>query len=117
MRRRTSSRPSSRNATASILVPPRSTPIRTAYNLAVMKQTFIAALCVAAASCAPRASGPTAPDAKTFLDTVSETTLKLGNDASRAGWVQQTYITDDTELLSAQANQAANDAGARFAKE
>jgi peptidyl-dipeptidase A len=82
-----------------------------------MKAMFIAALCVTAASCAPRASGPTAQDAKTFLATVGETTLKLGVDASRAGWVQQTYITDDTELLSAQGNQAANDAGARFAKE
>jgi peptidyl-dipeptidase A len=79
-----------------------------------------AALCVLAAlaiSCAPRASGPTAADVKTFLDTVNDTTLKLGTEANRSGWVQQTYITDDTEALSARASQAANDAGARFAKE
>ena len=44
-------------------------------------------------------------------------TLKLGVEQGRAGWVQQTYITDDTEALSAKALQAAVDAGARFAKE
>ena len=31
--------------------------------------------------------------------------------------MQQTFITDDTEAIAARANQAANDAGARFAKE
>jgi peptidyl-dipeptidase A len=82
-----------------------------------MTRMLLATACLTALSCAPRASTPTAADAKAFLDTVSSTTLKLGIEASRAGWVQQTYITDDTELLSAQANQAANDAGARFAKE
>ncbi|HZT76891.1 MAG TPA: M2 family metallopeptidase [Vicinamibacterales bacterium] len=82
-----------------------------------MKQTIIGALCAAAVGCAPHASGPTSADAKSFLDTVSATTLKLGIDQGRASWVQETYITDDTEVLAAQANQAANDAGARFAKE
>ena len=82
-----------------------------------MKRVIPVVLCVASFGCSPRASAPSAADAKTFLDTASETTLKLGVDAGRAGWVQETYITDDTELLSAQANQAANDAGARFAKE
>src|SRR5262249_41373398 len=56
-------------------------------------------------------------DAKQFLATANDTTLKLGIEASRAGWVQQTYITDDTEALSAHATQLANEAGARFAKE
>src|ERR671926_502732 len=72
-----------------------------------------------AIACAQHASSaaPTAADAKTFLDNVNATTLKLGIDQGRAGWVQQTFITDDTEILSAQASQAANDAGARFAKE
>ena len=62
-------------------------------------------------------SAPTAADAEAFLATVNETTLKLGIEANRAGWVQQTYITDDTEALAARTSQAANDAGARFAKE
>ncbi|HYM21757.1 MAG TPA: M2 family metallopeptidase [Vicinamibacterales bacterium] len=72
---------------------------------------------LSASACAKSAAGPTASDAKTFLDTVNQTTLKLGTEQGRAGWVQQTYITDDTEILSAHATQAAVDAGVRFAKE
>src|SRR3954452_245624 len=87
-----------------------------------MKQLLaIAGACALSFGCAktPASSSapPTAAAAKTFLDTVSDTTFKLGNQASQAGWVQQTYITDDTEAISARANQAANEAGARFAKE
>ena len=77
-----------------------------------------AAICIAGSGCAPRASStPTAADARAFLDTANATSLKLGIQASQAGWVQQTYITDDTEALAARANQAASEAGARFAKE
>ena len=47
--------------------------------------------------------------AKTFLDTVNDTTLRLGIQQAQAGWVQQTYITDDTEAIAARANQAANE--------
>src|SRR5215471_6694812 len=80
----------------------------------------IAGVCALSSGCAqtPASSAPpTAAGAKAFLDTVSETNFTLGNQASQAGWVQQTYITDDTEAISARANQAANEAGARFAKE
>ena len=64
------------------------------------------------------ASAPGSPDdAKKFLDTVNETSLRLGIQQSQAGWVQQTYITDDTEAIAARANQAANEALTRFAKE
>jgi len=74
--------------------------------------------CLAAACTQPASSAaPNAGDVKTFLGTVNQTTLKLGIDQSRAGWVQQTFITDDTEVIAAQASQASNDAGARFAKE
>ena len=80
------------------------------------KLLVCAAICIAGSGCAPRASStPTASDARAFLDTANATSLKLGIQASQAGWVQQTYITDDTEALAARANQAANDAGARFA--
>jgi peptidyl-dipeptidase A len=81
---------------------------------------WIAAACAAALSCSngtTSAASATPADAKTFLDTANDTTLKVGIEASRAGWVQQTYITDDTEALAARANQLANEAGARFAKE
>ncbi len=78
-------------------------------------------MCAAAIACAPDAStasgDPTAADAKSFLDTVNATLLKLGVAQGQAGWVQQTYITDDTEAISARANQELIDAIARFAKD
>jgi peptidyl-dipeptidase A len=78
------------------------------------------AACAAAIGCArapASSSPPTAAAAKAFLDAASATTLKLGIEQSQAGWVQQTFITDDTEAIAARANQAANQAGAKFARE
>ena len=43
--------------------------------------------------------------------------LRLGVEQGRAGWIQQTFITDDTEALSALANRRFIDAVARLAKE
>jgi peptidyl-dipeptidase A len=65
--------------------------------------------------CGSRA--PAATDVKTFLDTVNDTMRRLGIEQSRAGWVQQTYITDDTDALSARASREYAEAIARFAKE
>ena len=62
-------------------------------------------------------SPPPPADAKAFLDAANETTLRLGVQQAQAGWVQQTYITADTEALAARTSQAANEAGVRFAKE
>jgi peptidyl-dipeptidase A len=60
---------------------------------------------------------PTAADAKAFLDNVNQTMLKLGVEANQGGWVQQTFITDDTDALAARANQRYIDAIARFVKD
>jgi peptidyl-dipeptidase A len=62
------------------------------------------------------ATPPTAADAKAFLDRVNDTMQRLGIAQSRAGWVQQTYITDDTNALAARVNQQYIDAVAGFAK-
>src|SRR4029450_9690743 len=79
---------------------------------------FLAAASVGILGCAGSSGAPpTAADAKTFLDTVNDTMKRLGVEQGRAGWVQQTFITDDTEALSARANQLAIDAAARFAKD
>ncbi len=59
----------------------------------------------------------TAEEARQFLDTVNEAMLRLGTAEERAGWVAQTYITDDTEALSAKASQAYADAIAGYAKQ
>jgi peptidyl-dipeptidase A len=78
----------------------------------------VAVVCAMALACAqPTAPAPTAADAKAFLDTVNATMLRLNIAASQAGWVQQNFITDDTEALAARANQEAIDATAKFAKE
>jgi peptidyl-dipeptidase A len=62
--------------------------------------------------------GATAPatDAQTFLDETNETMLRLSNEANQAGWVQNTYITPDTEAIAARANTAFMTAVTDFAK-
>ncbi len=62
-------------------------------------------------------SAPTAADAKKFIDEVNGTLLKLTTEGNQAGWVSETYITDDTEALNAKANQRLIDAAARYAKD
>ena len=82
------------------------------------KALLLAAACVGILSCAGSSGAPpTAGDAKAFLDTVNDTMKRLGIEQGRAGWVQQTFITDDTEAIAARANQEFIDATARFAKE
>lgn len=58
-----------------------------------------------------------ADEAKTFLDAAEKKIDQLVQEASRAQWVQANFITDDTESLSALANQRAIDYGVSLAKE
>jgi peptidyl-dipeptidase A len=44
-------------------------------------------------------------DAQAFMDKAEAELLVLGNEASRAGWIQETYITQDTEAQAAKANE------------
>ena len=74
---------------------------------------FIAASVLVSAQTAP----PSAADARAFLDRANEDLLRLINNGNRAGWVQSTYITPDTEALNAQANEQLTDAFTRYAKE
>ncbi|MGB9609680.1 MAG: M2 family metallopeptidase [Bryobacteraceae bacterium] len=79
-----------------------------------MKRTFLVALLMAAASCR---RGPTVEEARRFLDRAEADLLELANEASRASWVQSTYITLDTEALAAKANERFISAAVRYAKE
>jgi peptidyl-dipeptidase A len=54
----------------------------------------------AVAACSP---APTAADAQAFMDKAEAELLVLSNEGQQAGWVQETYITPDTEALSARA--------------
>src|SRR5688572_9246710 len=63
-----------------------------------------------------RKSPPSIAEAKAFIDEAETRLMALSVDASRANWVQSTHITEDTEILSAQANERAIAAGVDFAK-
>ena len=62
------------------------------------------------------AKPPTAAEAQKFVEDAETRLLLLAEAASRAGWVQSTYITDDTEVLAAKANEALIGAGVAYAK-
>ena len=66
-----------------------------------IRLTLAALFALAVVSCSPSAPAPTAADAKTFIDEANASLLKIGTIAAKAGWVQPTYITDDTEALNA----------------
>jgi peptidyl-dipeptidase A len=67
--------------------------------------------------CSGGPSAPSADDAQAFLREANDTTLRLSNEANQAGWVQNTYITVDTEAIAARANAAFMTAVTRFAKD
>ncbi|MFN0166142.1 MAG: M2 family metallopeptidase [Bryobacteraceae bacterium] len=59
---------------------------------------------------------PTAADAKTFVEKAEARLLDLANESGRAGWIQATYITLDTESIAAKANERFITAAAEYAK-
>ena len=59
---------------------------------------------------------PTPAEATRFLESANDTLKRFGIEQNQAGWIAQTYITDDTEALSAKINQDAIEAVARLAK-
>src|SRR3989454_10213273 len=51
------------------------------------------------------AAAPTAADARTFIEDVETHLLDFGVESDRADWVQQNFITDDTEQIAARAKK------------
>jgi peptidyl-dipeptidase A len=75
----------------------------------------LAAASVASIGAAP--ARPTAAEAQAFV-TEAEARLKaLAEEAGRAEWIKNTYITEDSEILAAQANQRAISAAVELAKQ
>jgi peptidyl-dipeptidase A len=70
-----------------------------------------------AAKDAGKKSPPTATEAQKFIEDAEQRLFDLGVKASRAGWVQENFITDDTEQIAAEAGEEANTAAAKYAKE
>jgi len=50
-------------------------------------------------------AGPTVAEAQKFLGAVETRYFELTDKAQRASWVQENFITDDTEEIAAEANQ------------
>jgi peptidyl-dipeptidase A len=76
-----------------------------------------AVLTIACRSGSSPASTSASPEgARAFLAEANDTMQRLANDANQAGWVQNTYITVDTEAMSARASEAFMTAVTSFAK-
>jgi peptidyl-dipeptidase A len=65
----------------------------------------------------PQSPQATIEDAQKFIDETQSRMLDLSIEANRAEWVKSTYITDDTEILAAHANQKMIDANVEYAKQ
>jgi peptidyl-dipeptidase A len=62
------------------------------------------------------AAPPAGSDLKSFLEEADATLLRLSNEANQAGFTQATFITPDTEAMSARANEAYASAVTDFAR-
>jgi peptidyl-dipeptidase A len=60
---------------------------------------------------------PTLAEARTFIERAQSKLLELSVEDARADWVKSTFITDDTEILAAKADQDAIEATMQLAKE
>jgi len=65
---------------------------------------------------AARAVAPTEEDAKKFLEDAESRYFELTNKAQRASWVEENFITEDTEEMAAEASQELNAFDAEMSK-
>ncbi len=59
----------------------------------------------------------TPEEAKAFINDAEQKLLALNNDAQRADWIKDTYITDDTEAVAAIMDERAINATVGYAKQ
>ncbi len=80
----------------------------------------MAAACLVLAAMTParaaEAPKPNVEEAKKFIEEAEARLLTLSTEAERANWVQATFITADTEILAALANQRLIDATVELVK-
>ena len=65
----------------------------------------VALLPVFAVAQTSQTAAPTVAEAQALMDKAETDLLALTNEAGRAQWVQETFITDDTEAIAAKANE------------
>src|SRR6267143_7086748 len=70
----------------------------------------------AAGKTSEKKMAPTAEEAKNFLEEAESRYFDLTNKAQRASWVEENFITDDTEQIAAEANQELNTFSAEMSK-
>lgn len=75
-------------------------------KLAVVTALTMSVTSLASAQVPVKKGKPTVAEAEQFLKNAEARLEKLANAAGRAAWVYETHITDDTEAIAAQANEA-----------
>jgi peptidyl-dipeptidase A len=82
---------------------------RTRLSASAILALFVASITFAAVAqtrpAAPASDAATVAEAEAFMKRAETELQDLGVRAQRAAWVQENFITDDTELLSAQAQE------------
>lgn len=76
-----------------------------------------AAIAAPAKPASVKAPTPTAAEADAFVAKVEKELLDFTIEASRVAWVNNTYITDDTDALAAKYGTIGTEMAVRFAKE
>ena len=71
----------------------------------LLAMTLLPIIAAAQTPISATSGAPTVAEAQAFMDRVEADLLASSNEASRAAWVQATFITDDTEAISAKANE------------
>jgi peptidyl-dipeptidase A len=87
-----------------------------------MKRMMISALAVATAlvagtAIAQRPAAPTAAEADAFVASAEKQLADFSVEAARVAWINNTYITDDTDALSAKYGTIGTEMSVKFAKE
>jgi len=82
-----------------------------------MKLRIVCCAVVLIAALAGADRKPTPEEARQFIDDAEQKLLVLGVDAQRADWIKSTYITDDTELVSAKLDERDIGATVDYAKQ
>src|ERR1035438_5200515 len=81
------------------------------------KSVLLLPVLLGLAACNREAAAPTVDDAAKFLSDAEQKLLALNVEDQHANWVHENFITEDTEVLSAKADQRAIDENVRLAKE
>ena len=89
--------------------------MRIARNLK-LAVAILTVIYLAPSAFAQQATPPTPEEARKFIEDAEKRLFELSNNAQRASWVQENFITEDTEQISADANEILNSAATAAAR-